>query len=365
MFGDVYRGKKVLVTGNTGFKGAWLSLWLLQLGAEVWGYADDIPTDPSLYKALELDNKVQYIQADIRDYPSVASAIETCHPDFVFHLAAQSITLRSHETPLETFATNSMGTVNLLEALRHFKDNCTAIIVTSDKCYLNLEEARAFKETDKLGGVDPYSASKAAAEMVIYSYARSYFNQAGGNIKVASARAGNIIGGGDWADRRLVPDIFRAWSAGEQLKIRNPQATRPWNFVLESLSGYLRLAAELSVNDQLKGEAFNFGPGPGNQINVEHLVEALSQFWDDSKVGFEVESSPFDGHEHNFLHLDINKASTVLQWQPVLSIEETARFVSDWYRYYYRQQGDVYEYSVDQLNRYIALAQQAGQAWTK
>lgn len=256
---NVFANTKVLVTGHTGFKGSWLSLWLTQLGAQVSGISLGVPTEPSHFAAAGLVERIQDYRLDIRDGTALKSLVQDIQPDFVFHLAAQPLVRRSYADPVETWQTNAMGTINVLEALRGLKNPCVAVLITSDKCYDNVEWVWGYRETDALGGPDPYSASKGAAELAIRSYVRSYFPK-DGPVRIGVGRAGNVIGGGDWADDRIVPDCVHAWSRGETVQLRNPLATRPWQHVLEPLSGYLNLAIALHLDAKWHGEPFNFGP---------------------------------------------------------------------------------------------------------
>jgi CDP-glucose 4,6-dehydratase len=278
IFNDCYQGKKVLITGNTGFKGSWLSVWLYQLGAEVYGISNGIPTTPfSLFEDLLLDDKINYIAADIRDADKMKILFNEIKPDFVFHLAAQPIVLSSYNDPVETMTTNVMGTVNILEALRFLNHNCSAVIITSDKCYDNVEWLWGYKETDALGGKDPYSASKGASELMVKTYACSYFMKPQSQIRIISVRAGNVIGGGDWAENRIVPDCIRAWLKNIPVEIRSPQSTRPWQHVLEPLSGYLQAGMRLSEDILMNGEAFNFGPNSDQNKTVKELISGLAR----------------------------------------------------------------------------------------
>ncbi len=260
MFNNIYAGKKVIVTGHTGFKGAWLSLWLKLMKAEVYGISNSIPTHPSLFEVAKVDDHMTSYMEDIRDLDAMKRIIKEVQPDFLFHLAAQPIVKTAYDEPIECMTTNIIGTANILEALRGLDNDCIAVMITSDKCYDNVEWIWGYKETDALGGKDPYSASKGGAELMIKTYYHSYFTKKP-NIKISSVRAGNVIGGGDWAASRIVPDCFRAWDKGEKVVIRSPYATRPWQHVLEPLSGYLR-TGEMLLNapQAINGEAFNFGP---------------------------------------------------------------------------------------------------------
>ncbi len=267
----IFSGSKVLITGHTGFKGSWLSLWLSGLGANVTGVSLDIPTEPSHFLSGSINEMLaKDLRLDIRDSAAMKDLIKVLQPDFVFHLAAQPIVRRSYADPVESWQTNTLGTVNILQALRGLEKACTAVFITSDKCYDNVEWEWGYRETDALGGPDPYSASKGAAELAIRSYVRSYF-PADGNIRIGVGRAGNVIGGGDWALDRIVPDCVRAWSRGENVELRNPAATRPWQHVLEPLSGYLNLALALKKDNKLHGEPFNFGPPAQQNHSVGEL----------------------------------------------------------------------------------------------
>ena len=270
----IFKNKKILITGHTGFKGSWLSLWFKSLGADVMGVSIDIPTKPSHFKLINLEKKIKNKFVDITDLKKLKKIFISFKPDYVFHLAAQSLVKKSYKNPLLTYYTNAIGTLNVMESLKSLKNNCIAVIITSDKSYKNLEIKRGYKETDVLGGADPYSASKASAELIIQSYFKSYLNNKK-NIRIAVARAGNVIGGGDWAKDRIVPDCIRSWSKNNAVDIRNPSATRPWQHVLEPLSGYLHLANSLSNDSNLNGEAFNFGPQFSNNFSVEELVNEM------------------------------------------------------------------------------------------
>ena len=366
MFQDVYKGKKVLVTGHTGFKGSWLSVWLLKLGANVVGVAKDIPTHPSMFEALGLEQKIKHYQADIRDLARMTRIISEEKPDFVFHLAAQAIVSTSYKDPIETISSNVMGTANVLEALRSSNHACTAVIITSDKAYDNVEQVWGYKEDDKMGGKDVYSGSKGAAELVIKSYFYSFFKSPTCNVKLAIARAGNVIGGGDWAKDRIVVDCMEAWSRGEKVEIRSPQATRPWQHVLEPLGGYLALGQALHVNDSLHGEAFNFGPRAEQNHTVKQLLEDLSRYWHFAKAeeAFSVtDNIPF--HEAGLLKLNCDKALFYLKWQANLDYPETIKFTSEWYYAFYKKSEDMYQKTVQQIEAYETKALHKGLLWTE
>lgn len=366
MFNNIYAGKKIFVTGHTGFKGSWLSAWLLELGAEVIGYSKDIPTNPSLYDALGLEERISHIQGDIRDLPKLRQVIHDEKPDFVFHLAAQAIVSVSYSDPIETITSNAVGTMNLLEALRSLDTPCTAVLITSDKCYDNVEWLWGYRETDGLGGKDVYSGSKGAAELVIKSYLHSFFNLQNSPVRIGIARAGNVIGGGDWAKDRIVADIYRAWSEGRSVEIRSPTATRPWQHVLEPLSGYLTLGMNLSECPELHGEAFNFGPPAEQNRTVLGLLEDLSQHWGFSRSNdaYSVtDNIPF--HEAGLLKLNCDKALFHLRWEPTLDYNETVSFIASWYTTFYKGEGEIASLTREQLNSYGAIAKQRNRVWTK
>lgn len=323
---DFYSGKVVFVTGNTGFKGAWLSYWLNLLGAKVVGYAKDIPTTPSFFDALgvESNQKKQY-WADVRNYLDLHSAISESQPDVVFHLAAQPIVRTSIEDPIETFQTNAMGTVHILNALREQKHQIPSVIITSDKCYENNEWLWGYRESDKLGGCDPYSASKAVAEIAFSSMTRTY-----SQLLSATGRAGNVIGGGDWAANRIVPDAIRSWTLQETLNIRAPNATRPWQHVLEPLSGYLKLGYQLHCrNADVIGQSFNFGPDDSTSYSVKYLLDEMLKRWPQKNCDYHVDDD--SGVEAGLLKLNCDKSAALLGWQQKLSIQQTIDYTVKWY----------------------------------
>jgi CDP-glucose 4,6-dehydratase len=334
MFQNFYKSKRVFLTGHTGFKGSWLAEWLLALDAEVHGYALDPQPHERLYNQLNLSNRIASdTRADLKDRRSLQQAIEKIRPDVVIHLAAQPLVRFSYEIPVETFATNVMGTAHLLETIRQAKKPCTVVCVTTDKCYENREWLHAYREDDAMGGHDPYSASKGAAELVIASYRRSYFNN-GDHIRLASARAGNVIGGGDWAKDRIIPDCIHALRSGEPIPVRNKIATRPWQHVLEPLSGYLWLAASLAKSGESAhsphslATSFNFGPGLTSNRTVVELVQELIKHTGGSWIDA---SDPNALHEASKLNLSIDKAFHLLDWQPVWDFETTIRQTASWY----------------------------------
>jgi CDP-glucose 4,6-dehydratase len=335
---NAYAGKRVLVTGHTGFKGAWLCEWLLGLGAEVHGLA--LPAlKPSLFFALELERRMKHTIQDIRDASALECTIDDLRPDFIFHLAAQALVRVSYREPVQTFATNALGTAHLLEAVRVSNLPCTIVVVTTDKCYENDGAARTFKESDPLGGHDPYSASKAAAEIVVASYRDSFFSH-GTDVALASARAGNVVGGGDWAEDRLVPDSIRALSAGKPVPVRNPNFTRPWQHVLDPLNGYLLLGAKLEEARRKKSpteiarfaQAFNFGPDPDANRTVREVVEEVLRHWPGR---WEQVSQEKHLKEAPLLSLAIDKAKESLGWRPRWNFAETIHQTVSWYRDYF------------------------------
>lgn len=365
MFNNVYHNKKVLVTGHTGFKGSWLSTWLLELGAEVVGISKDIPTTPSMFEELNLSEKIKHYQEDIRDLSKMLEIISQEKPDFLFHLAAQPIVSTSYHDPLETISSNVMGTANILETLKMSNHSCTAVIITSDKAYDNVEQVWGYKENDKMGGKDIYSGSKGAAELIIKSYYHSFFKNDNSNVKLAIGRAGNVIGGGDWAKDRIVVDCMESWSTNKAVEIRSPNATRPWQHVLEPLSGYLNLAAELYKNDTLDGEAFNFGPRAEQNRTVEDLLHDLSEYWHFDKVGdaYKVtDHIPF--HEAGLLKLNCDKALFYLKWQATMDYKDTIRFTSEWYYDFYKTEASIFDKTILQIKEYTTMAKAKQLLWT-
>jgi CDP-glucose 4,6-dehydratase len=366
MFGSVYQNKKVLITGNTGFKGSWLTSWLLKLGANVIGISKDIPTTPSMFETLELSKKIDYYQEDLRNLSKINKIIASEKPDFIFHLAAQPIVSLSYEDPIETISSNVMGTSNILESLKNINHKCVAVIITSDKAYENIEQVWGYKENDPMGGKDPYSASKGAAELIIKSYFFSFFNKSYSNIRMGIGRAGNVIGGGDWAKDRIVVDCIQSWSENKSVEIRNPSATRPWQHVLEPISGYLRLGQNLFKSDLLNGEAFNFGPKSDQNQTVKQLLTDLSRYWnfeDVNQAFFLNEEKLF--HEAGLLKLNCDKANAMLNWQPCLEYRDNIRLTSEWYFDYYITQIDMFKKTQDQLAQYELLAEGKGFEWTE
>jgi len=366
LFGNKFQGKKVIVTGHTGFKGSWLSVWLLELGAKVYGISKDIPTHPSMFESLKLEDRIKHYVADIRDLPAMRNIFSEVQPDFVFHLAAQPIVVLSYEDPIETISTNVLGTANILEALKKVTNHCYAVIITSDKCYDNVEWTWGYRETDALGGKDPYSASKGAAELIIKTYVHSYFAK-NSTIKVASVRAGNVIGGGDWAANRIVPDCIKAWTNNTAVELRNPNATRPWQHVLEPLSGYLRCAQMLAEQPEVcHGEAYNFGPSADQNFTVYELLKAISGYWKfEALKEYFVLDKQAKFHEAGLLKLNCDKALHTLQWKPVLNFGQTAAFTALWYNQFYATtESDLYKFTSLQINDFVTQAYSKKLAWT-
>ena len=364
VFSNIYKEKKVLVTGHTGFKGTWLTAWLLNLGAQVIGISKDIPTQPSMFEILGLKDKIQHHLIDIRDFDLLSQVITSEKPDFVFHLAAQAIVSTSYSEPVETISSNVMGTTNVLETLRVSNHECTAIIITSDKAYDNVEQVWGYKENDPMGGKDIYSGSKGAAELIFKSYFHSFFKSDESNVRVAVARAGNVIGGGDWAQDRIVVDCVGAWSEGRSVEIRSPEATRPWQHVLEPLSGYLNLGQALCSNKNLNGEGLNFGPRAEQNHTVIELLQDLSEYWHFENVSdaFTVtDNIPF--HEAGLLKLNCDKSLALLEWQAVLDYRDTIKFTSEWYYDHYKKDSDMMAKTISQINEYQNIAYEKGLSW--
>ena len=353
MFNNIYKDKKILVTGNSGFKGSWLTIWLLRLGAKVYGISNDLPSSPTMFEELKLEDKIEYFKADVTEYSIVNELINDIKPDFIFHLAAQSLVSVSYSDPIQTINTNVIGTANILQTLNESMSRCIGIIITSDKCYDNVEWVWGYKETDALGGKDIYSGSKGAAELIFKSYFNSYFSQKKSIVRIASARAGNVIGGGDWALDRIVPDAMKSWSKKKSVVIRNPKATRPWQHVLEPLSGYLSLGQNLYKNYNLNGQSFNFGPDSKCNYNVEDILKELSNVWgsNGNQEHFKVvDEKKF--HEAGLLKLNCDKAMLELNWTPILNFNELMEFTGKWYKNFYSKKNDMFNYTMNQIEDY-------------
>ena len=355
LFNDIYRGKRVLITGHTGFKGSWLSLLLNELGADVYGFALDPPTSPSLYKEAKIDELVTSYIGDVRDLYYLTKVIQEVQPEIVFHMAAQPLVRESYKIPVETYSTNVMGTVHLLEACRSTFSVKAIVNVTTDKCYENKEWHWGYRENEPMGGYDPYSNSKGCSELITSAYRNSFFNPSeykNHGVAVATARAGNVIGGGDWAEDRLIPDVIRAISKGEKVRIRSPFAIRPWQHVLEPLSGYLRLAELLYTEGPKFAQAWNFGPYDHDARNVEWITKTICEFWGD-EASFEIDKKP-QPHEANYLKLDCSKANAELNWFPKWDIQTTLKSIVDWNKAYLNNE-DIREVTKRQIHQYFLI----------
>lgn len=347
-----WKGKKVLLTGHTGFKGSWLSLWLTKLGAEVYGVALNPATSPSIFELAEVSKEIkQDYRCDIRDLKALVSIFEEVKPEVVFHLAAQALVLDSYENPVDTYAVNVMGTVNVLECIRLTSSVKASVIVTTDKCYENKEWFWGYRETEPMGGFDPYSSSKGCAELVTSAYRSSFFSD--GKVAIASARAGNVIGGGDWSKNRLIPDFFRAIENKEVLFLRYPQAIRPWQHVLEPVGGYIQLAEKLLGEDNRNfAEAWNFGPSDEDARTVQWVAENICKHFPGSSWKTD---SGIKKHEANYLKLDISKAKMKLHWTPKWTTEQSLEATVEWYKAY-KDKKSMKEFTYNQINSYQNLS---------
>ena len=361
LFGDYFKGKKVLITGHTGFKGSWLTSWLILLNAKVIGISIDIPTKPSNYK-LQQDKLHKEYFFDMCDSFKLSTILNKDKPDIIFHLAAQSLVQKSFSDPILTLKTNTIGTLSLLEAIKNYKYETNIIFITSDKVYENYEWCYGYRENDTLGGNDPYSISKSFAEYLINNYYKNFF-QNNKKIKLAIARAGNVIGGGDWSKDRIIPDCFKAYGKNKTVLIRNPHSTRPWQHVLEPLSGYLYLAYKLSKNKKLNNEAFNFGPSNKNNFSVLDLIYQIKKM--DKNFKFKIKKSVKD-NESILLKLNCEKAYNILGWQSVLNFYETISFTFEWYNKYYNgKKSDIKNFTHQQINLYVEMALKKQIKWVK
>ncbi len=360
-FGNIYKGKRVLVTGHTGFKGSWLALWLTQLGAKVAGFSVDIPSTPSHFSLLGLEHHIEHHLGDVRDRTRLAEVMDTFRPEVIFHLAAQALVRQSYADPVSSFEVNTMGMVNVLECVRTRPWIEAAVLITSDKAYRNSEWCWGYRETDALGGYDPYGASKSCADIVAQSYFHSFLHNS--PTQIAITRAGNVIGGGDWAADRIVPDCIRAWSANETVTIRSPRATRPWQHVLEPVSGYLWLGTKLLQKTKgISGEAFNFGPEARVNQTVGELLDAMAARWSGAQWNCAESMEPM-GHEAILLKLSCDKALHFLTWEAVLSFEETVAMTTDWYRHWHTGTQAIHTYSLKQIGQYCDFGQKKGAVW--
>lgn len=361
-FENTYKGKKVLITGHTGFKGSWLTIWLKLLGADVYGISDCIPTTPSHFKESKLSHDIKEKYFDIRDLKKLKEFIGEVKPDFIFHLAAQALVKESYLNPIDSITVNAIGTANILDVVKDLNHDLILILITSDKAYENLEWKWGYRETDRLAGKDPYSASKSMAEIVISSYFDSFlYNKK--NIKIAIARAGNVIGGGDWAKDRIVPDCVKAWSKNQNVEIRSPHATRPWQHVLEPLSGYLQLGFELLDGAKINGEAYNFGPNSNQDFSVSQLIDEMTKYWDQVKW-IDTSANVSTNKEAGLLKLNCDKALFDLNWFAALNFEETVKFTIEWYMLYYNQNEEsIIKNTRDQIIQYTKIAKEKKIKW--
>jgi len=343
MYLDMYKGRNVLVTGNTGFKGSWLTIWLKELGANVMGYALNPPSQPNMHESTDVSNRISYFYDDIRNVDNLNTSIALFQPEIIFHLAAQPILRKSIKEPGLTFEINLMGTVAVMQAARTSKSVKALVMITSDKCYENDPKPNGYCETDRLGGDDPYSASKACAEIAIHAYRKSY------ELNVASTRAGNILGGGDWGEDRLLPDCIRKLSSNKKIVIRNPSHLRPWQFVLDPLYGYLLLGMQLLTEGKKYAQAWNFGPLEENYINVEQLVQKVIKYWGTGE--YKIVPNPKIS-ESKLLKLNCNKSNKFLCWKPKYNIDETLEETISWYKHFYEKL-DMYNFTVSQIKKYM------------
>ncbi|RMD58586.1 CDP-glucose 4,6-dehydratase [Candidatus Parcubacteria bacterium] len=366
-FCGIFENKRVLVTGHTGFKGSWLCLWLAELGAEVYGYSLEAPTKPSLFEeAKVVERLVGHEVGDIRNAERLKNTLKKVRPSIVFHLAAQSLVRRSYAEPQETYETNVMGTVNLLEAIRACDSVKVCQIITSDKCYENWEWVYAYRENDPMGGSDPYSNSKGCAELVVSSYRRSFFPPERfekHGVSLSSARAGNVIGGGDWSEDRIIPDSIRALTVGNPIEVRNPNAVRPWQHVLEPLSGYLWLAARQWSEPRRFSDGWNFGPMPAGHATVEEIVQEIVRQWGEGE--YRPDSPSEAPHEAHLLKLDITKAADLLAWRPVYSLKEALSVTVDWYKAWAQgcARDELRVLTLNQIRAYTKAAREQSLSW--
>lgn len=349
---EIFKNKKVIVTGHTGFKGSWLSYWLLKNGAKVIGISNNIPTTPSHYKSLKLKGNIKEYFFNIEKIKRLEKLIKKIKPDFIFHLAAQSLVKRSFSDPINTWKSNTFGTLSLLDSLRKIKNNVVVILITSDKSYKNLELDRGYRENDLLGGDDPYSGSKGATEILINSYIKSFFNKKNSNVLISVARAGNVIGGGDWSPDRLIPDCMKSWSKGKKVLIRNPNSTRPWQHVIEVLYGYMLLASKLKKDKRIHGEVFNFGPSSQNKLRVIDIVKKMKLNW--QKVNWKVIKGKKNFKESKLLQLNSKKSKNILNWSCILSSAQTIKYVTEWYKNFYTKK-NFKIITLEQLDNYERL----------
>ena len=362
MFDNFYKNKKILVTGHCGFKGSWLTAWLLMMGADICGFSKNIPTSPSNFESIRIDKKIHHIIGDIKDIVKLKKTFQDFKPEIVFHLAAQPLVRKSYKEPKDTFDTNVIGTVNILECIKMSKSVKAGVIITSDKAYRNQEWIWGYRENDLLGGEDPYSASKGCAEIIINSYCKSFFKE---GPYIASTRAGNVIGGGDWAEDRIVPDAVRAWIKDKPVIIRHPESTRPWQHVLEPLSGYLLLGKLLyEQGNKFASQAYNFGPSNLDDNSVKDVLNCIKKYW--NNAGWLIENNNSIAKESILLKLSCDKALSKLGWHSILSFEESMQMTASWYKSFYEDKNiDMLKFSFDQMKIYKKKAKEMDLLWSK
>lgn len=348
-----FKGKKIVITGHTGFKGSWLTMWLLKLGANITGVSNGILTNPSHYSYLNLKSKIKNKKIDLRNFNKINKLIKSHRFDYIFHLAAQSLVKESYLDPKNTFEINAIGTLNILESLKVVKYKCTIVLITSDKVYKNFEINRGYHENDILGGHDPYSASKASAEIIIQSYLKSFLYSRK-NLKIGIARAGNVLGGGDWSKNRLIPDCMKSWSKNKSVILRSPNSTRPWQHVLEAIHGYLILAINLKINPKINGEAFNFGPSNKKIRTVISVINIIKKNW--NNVKFKKKKMKRNSqYESNLLKLNSTKAKKFLKWKSILTFDETIAMITDWYKNFYDKRSKSKNLTYSQISTFEKL----------
>ena len=365
IFNNTFENKIIFLTGHTGFQGSWLTLWLKLLGAKVIGFSQEPPTNPSMFKILNLEKKIKHNIGDIRDQKSLQTLLNRSKPDFIIHFAAQALVRNSYAEPLETFETNIMGTANILESIRNLDSTKISIIMTSDKSYENSLNMKPHKETDPMGGFDPYSASKGASELIVSSYRNSFFNQKKPRQKISTIRAGNVLGGGDWAKNRIIPDSVLALSSKKKIIIRNQNSIRPWQFILEPLSGILWLIAKMNSTPKKFNQAWNFGPNQKNHVTVKEIVKKINKNWNNSSKITYLKKNSNEPHESKYLKLDISKAKSQLKWKNVYDIDQTISETTNWYKSYYEESSSMYDITCDQIINYVQCAQKMKLDWSK
>ena len=367
MFLNAFEGRKVMVTGHTGFKGSRLACWLIHLGAEVAGYSLPAPTTPSNFEACALESRMDSVIGDVRDPENFQNAMARCKPEFVFHMAAQPLVRLSYTEPVETYQTNVMGVIHLLESVRSTPSVRTVINITSDKCYENREWAWGYRETDPMGGHDPYSSSKGCSELVTAAYRNSFFPPGSfleHGVSISTVRAGNVIGGGDWAQDRLIPDCIRSLAEGKPIRIRNPESVRPWQHVLEPLSGYLWLAALMDRDGPTYGDSYNFGPELADTLTVGEIAERMVSRWSPRGTWEKVpKEGKEDSHEATFLRLDCSRAYHRLRWVPVMNIDTAVEWTVNWYHRYYSGSQGMFDTNVEEIESYFQTAREMGREW--